>query len=699
MTDHLYDGALDRLRLALNAPAALFRDGQWEAIEALVSRRERLLLVQRTGWGKSVVYFVATSLLRSEGSGPTLIISPLLALMRNQLEAARGLGLRAERIDSANTDEWEGIYGSIDRNEVDVVLISPERLVNPEFQERAGTTLFARLGMLVVDEAHCISDWGHDFRPHYRLIATFVRFLPNNVPMLATTATADGPVIEDVRDQLGERVRVSRGTLGRESLYLDTVTNLSYAERLAWLAEAIPRLPASGIIYTLTQRDANIVAAWLVKRGIAAEPYHGAVDDDEREQREQSLLADGVKALVATAALGMGFDKPNIGFVVHFQSTQSIVHYYQQVGRAGRALKHAVGILLGGSEDETIFEYFVKNALPSKELVDDVLAALRESQDGLSVAALMAIVNVPKGRIQAAVDFLSLQTPSPIAKIGTRWARTAVPFEYPEAKAQALAGRRRADRDAMNNYARAESCLMQTLSQSLGDNDAAECGRCYSCRGVHLVDVGDLEDLTAEAEDFLRRQEIKLKPKKQWPKGGLPTFGFGSNLRITPNLLAEDGRALAFFQVGSIGRRLRNEKYHDNSFSTESVKQAADLIRQWNPQPPPEWLAPMVSERHPHLVPKFAQRLAEALGIPYVEALRKTRATEEQKGMNNSSFQAKNLDASLDVIPFVGMERPGLFVDDMYDSGWTVTVAIALLRQAGAGVIFPFTLSKASGRE
>jgi ATP-dependent DNA helicase RecQ len=696
MPDPLRDNALTRLRIALGASDAEFRDAQWEAIEALVSGRERLLLVQRTGWGKSVVYFIATSLLRAAGAGPTLIISPLIALMRNQLEAARRLGLRAERVDSSNTIEWTRIFTALDCDEIDVLLISPERLDNTEFRETAGPALFARLGLLVVDEAHCISDWGHDFRPHYRLIRDVVRFLPPNVPMLATTATADGPVIDDVLDQLGGRVRVNRGPLGRESLRLDTLTNLSYTERLAWLAFALPQFAGSGIIYVLTQRDASTVSGWLQSQGFAAAAYHSDIGNELRERLEEQLLNNEVKVLVSTSALGMGFDKPDLGFVIHFQSTQSIVHYYQQVGRAGRAID-AVGVLLGGSEDDDIFGYFVRNALPSEDLVNALLAALRESESGLSIAALMAMMNVPQGRVMSALEFLRLETPSPVTKVGSRWVRTAVQYAFPAEKVQKLAARRHADRSAMIDYARAQTCLMQSLARSLGDESVSPCGRCFACTYEHVIDFGDFDVLTLRAADFLRHQVIRLERRKMWPPGGLPLFDFPGNARIQPDLQSEDGRALAVFLVGAVGRRVRAEKYEAGHFSDLTVAQAANTIREWAPQPKPEWIAAMVSDRRPQLVPNFAQRLAMALGIAYVDALRKIRATEEQKSMENAPFRARNLDGSLAVVPFEGMERPGLFVDDMYDSGWTATVAIALLRQAGAGVVFPFALAKVSG--
>jgi ATP-dependent DNA helicase RecQ len=688
--------ALSRLRIALGSPRAEFRDAQWEAIDSLVSQRDRLLLVQRTGWGKSVVYFIATSLLRAAGTGPTLIISPLIALMRNQLEAARRLGLHAERVDSSNTTEWSRILTALDADEVDVLLVSPERLANAEFLEAAGPALFTRLGLLVVDEAHCISDWGHDFRPHYRLIRDVVRFLPPNVPMLATTATADGPVIDDVLDQLGGRIRVSRGPLGRESLRLDTLTDLSYTERLAWLAFALPKIAGSGIVYVLTQRDANTVSGWLQSQGFAAAAYHSDVGDELRERLEGQLLNNEVKALVSTSALGMGFDKPDLGFVIHFQSTQSIVHYYQQVGRAGRAID-AVGVLLGGSEDDDISEYFVKNALPSEDLVDALLAALRDSENGLSMVGLMALMNVPQGRIMSALEFLKLEAPSPVTKVGSRWVRTAVQYTFPAEKARRLAERRHADRSAMIGYARAQTCLMQALALSLGDESVLSCGRCFACTGEHVIDAGDFDALTLRAADFLQHQVIRLERRSKWPHGGLPLFGFPANATIRPDLRSEEGRALAVFLVGPVGRRVRAEKYELGHFSCLTVAQAAKMIREWAPQPKPEWVSSMVSDRRPRLVRDFAQRLAVALGIPFVDALRKIRATEEQKSMENAPFRAKNLDGSLEVVPFEGLERPGLFVDDMHDSGWTATVAIALLRQAGAGVVFPFALAKVSG--
>lgn len=275
--------ALQLLRIALDNPEANFRDGQWEAIEQLLNPGTRLLVVQRTGWGKSLVYFLTTRLLRNRGMGATLIISPLLALMRNQIAAADRIGLRAATINSSNQEEWETVQGQLLSNQIDILLVSPERLANENFREQVLLPLSARIGFFVVDEAHCISDWGHDFRPDYRRIVRILQALPTNISVLATTATANDRVIDDIFAQLGSNLNIVRGTLTRQSLCLQNISLPSQEARLAWLAEQLPRLPASGIIYTLTIRDSEQVAEWLRTQGIDAKTYSGQLPNEERE--------------------------------------------------------------------------------------------------------------------------------------------------------------------------------------------------------------------------------------------------------------------------------------------------------------------------------------------------------------------------------------------------------------------------------
>src|SRR6266446_9434936 len=412
--------AIELLKLGSGLSNAYFREGQEEAIRHVVEGHGRLLVVQKTGWGKSFVYFIATKLLREAGEGPTLLISPLLALMRNQIAAAERMGLRAVTINSDNRDDWAAVEKAIQRDEVDILLISPERLANERFRTEVLAGIATRIALLVIDEAHCISDWGHDFRPHYRLLERIVRTLPPNLRLLATTATANNRVMDDLRAVLGPSLDVSRGDLNRPSLALQTIRLPSQAERLAWLAERVPALPGHGIIYTLTVRDAVQVAEWLRSRGVNVESYTGETGD-RRAELEQALLDNQVKALVATTALGMGFDKPDLAFVIHYQTPGSVVFYYQQVGRAGRALDAAYGILLSGAEESEIIDYFIDSAFPTRQEVQWVLEAFESAQQGLSVPQLLGMVNVSKGRIEKTIDLLSLESPAPIAKQGSKW--------------------------------------------------------------------------------------------------------------------------------------------------------------------------------------------------------------------------------------------------------------------------------------
>ena len=419
--------ALELLRLGSGLPKAVFRQGQEEAIRHVVEGEGRLLVVQTTGWGKSFVYFIATKLLRELGYGPALLISPLLSLMRNQIDAAERMGVRALTIHSANQEEWEGVEAAIGSDEVDILLISPERLANQRFRSEVLPQIADRISLLVIDEAHCISDWGHDFRPHYRLIERAISNLPPSLRVLATTATANDRVMEDLEAVLGPDLAIFRGPLARPSLALQTIRLANQAERLAWLAEQVPDLPGHGIIYTLTKRDAHQVADWLRTRGLEVAAYTGGTDD--RGELEQALLKNRVKALVATTALGMGFDKPDLGFVIHYQAPGSVVAYYQQVGRAGRALDTAYGVLLSGAEDTEITDFFIRSAFPTKDEVDEVLEVLEAAPEGLSVPELMTKVNLSKGRIDKTIQLLSLESPAPIAKQGPKWQLTAVTTE------------------------------------------------------------------------------------------------------------------------------------------------------------------------------------------------------------------------------------------------------------------------------
>ena len=696
--------ALGYLRTALGRPDANFRCDQWESIEGLMARR-RLLVVERTGWGKSMVYFLATRLLRDQGAGVTLLISPLLSLMRNQLEAAARIGIRAATINSTNKDDWARIEQELKDDRIDLLLVSPERLANDTFRQDVLAHIAARVGLLVIDEAHCISDWGHEFRPDYRRIVNILKALPGNVPVLATTATANDRVVNDVASQLGTGIQIVRGPLVRQSLKLQNIEMASPAARMAWLAKTIPNLDGSGIVYTLTQRDAERVAEWLRINDIAAEAYHADVDGEEegasrREELEQKLLKNELKVLVSTVALGMGFDKPDLKFVIHFQRPASVVHYYQQVGRAGRAVNEAFGILMHGEEDDQISDFFIRNAFPPQHHVEAIIGELEKANGCLSVPQLESRLNLKKKtQLEKALKYMSVETPSPITKIKSKYNVTAAAQGYrvDARHVEAITAIRKTEQQQMRMYMGHAGCLMEFLARELDDPAAAPCGKCAGCVGGPILDPDFDPDLANRASIFLRRSHQPVIPRRQWPNGGaLPTYGFSGN--IGEALQAQEGRALSLWRDAGWGRSVAKGKYETGRFDDELVGACVEMISQWKPDPAPEWVACIPSLNHPNLVPDFAKRLAAALHLPFHACIQKARANPPQKEMQNSFQQARNLDGVFTADPDAVPKGPCLLVDDMVDSRWTFTVAAAVLRQAGCGAVFPLALALNSPR-
>src|SRR5665648_1036795 len=682
MTHDLRRRAQALLVQALADPAATFRDGQLEAIEILLTEDPRLLLVQRTGWGKSIVYFLVTKMLREQGSGPTLLVSPLLSLMRNQIDAAGRIGLKAVTINSTNQDDWKPIEAELLDGRADILLVSPERLANDQFREEVLMQLAGSVGLLVVDEAHCISDWGHDFRPDYRRVTRVLQAMPRTVRVLATTATANDRVVADVAEQIGADVRILRGPLTRKSLALQTLELPSQSARLAWLAEHVPELPGSGIIYTLTQRDAERVAEWLRRRGVDALAYHAGMQNEIREDLEQRLLANEVKALVATVALGMGFDKPDLGFVIHFQRHGSAVHYYQQVGRAGRAVDTAYGILLSGREDEDITEYFIQTAFPPQRHVKKILEALEGADDGMSLQMLERRVNLRRTQIEKALKILAVEDPAPVVRNGYRWHATAATYLPDHERIEHLTQLRLNEQARMAEYMATDDCLMSYLAAELDDPHVGPCGRCSSCAGGPLVPETYSIEAAAEAAQFLRKCDQPIEPRKQWPPG-LDVEGLRGN--IGRQSLAEEGRALCSWGDGGWGELVKRGKQVDGTFSDLLVDAVVDLVRdRWKPSPAPAWVTCVPSLRQPELVPGFAQRVAAGLGLPFVPSVRKTCDNQPQKVMENSWQQASNVASAFSVEGWPEMGGAVLLIDDVVDSRWTFTVVAALLREAAA---------------
>ncbi len=674
--------ALQRLRTVTGDAAAQLRDGQLEAIRDVVEDRARVLCVQRTGWGKSAVYFVATALLREAGAGPTLIVSPLLALMRNQIAAAGRLGLRAHTINSTNLDKWDDVRGRLAADTIDLLLISPERLNNQKFREDMLPLFAASVGLLVIDEAHCISDWGHDFRPDYRRVKDMLDALDPDVAVLGTTATANDRVVADVVSQLaaggGQPLRSYRGPLARASLRLEVLELPQPAQRLAWLASNLPRLPGSGIVYTLTKRDAAQVAAFLSGRGIDAVAYSGEHESEERIAIEDRLLRNEVKVVVATTALGMGYDKPDLSFVVHYQAPGSAVAYYQQIGRAGRGVDQADIVLLRGGEDRRIQDFFIEQAFPAREHVMAVLGELEQAGDtGRTTRELMAVVNLGAGRIEAMLKILDVE--GAVARAGTRW--KLIPdagWTYDAERYAAVTTLRRAEQRAMAAFGSDGRCLMRVLQEELDDPAAADCGRCSVCAGPRFAAPLD-PALVEAAGRHLRSSPIELEVKKMAPDAA------GTMRKIPEDVRVEPGWALARFGDGgwwpAIERGLRAGEFEDDVAAA-----LADLLRAAGA----DWVTCVPSVRLGDAV----ERLGNRLGVPFVRLLDRVARRPPQRDMANAAQQVANVRGAFRVVatPPAGT---GVLLDDRRMSGWTLAMVGGQLRRAGAARVVPVALATA----
>jgi ATP-dependent DNA helicase RecQ len=680
---------------------ACLRDDQWRAISALAHERRRVLVVQRTGWGKSAVYFVATALLRAAGAGPTVIVSPLLALMRNQVEAAARAGIHARTLNSSNVWEWEQITAEIEAGTVDVLLVSPERLNNPAFRDDVLPRLAASAGLVVVDEAHCVSDWGHDFRPDYRRLRTLLAELKPGVPVLATTATANARVTADVAeqldDQVGEGTLVLRGSLDRDSLSLAVVRLPSPAHRLGWLDERLRELSGSGIIYTLTVAAAEDVARFLGERGHRVLAYSGRSDDAERRAAEEALLRNEVKALVATSALGMGFDKPDLRFVVHLGAPQSPIAYYQQIGRAGRSVDQADVVLLPGEEDEAIWRYFAGLAFPPEDQVRRTLDVLAGANTPLSTAALEPRVELRRGRLEMMLKVLDVD--GAVLRVRGGWQTTGVPWRYDAERYQRIAAERTAEQQAMRDYISGVGCRMEYLRQALDDPAAEPCGRCDNCRGRPLPAEVGAEALEA-AQRALDQPGVELAPRLLWPTG-MEAAGISLRGRIPAGEAAAPGRALGRLSDIGWGARLREvlaEPAANSPVPDDVFAAALRVLAAWPWEQRPVGVVIIPSRSRQRLVSSLGERLAQAGRLPLLGTVERVDVAAARASGGNSAQRLRAVHDAFVVPPTLAAgiaDRSGplLLVDDQVDSGWTMTVVARALRIAGAEAVLPFALA------
>lgn len=691
-SDGLRDDA-ERCLRALAGDHARLRDDQWTAIRALVVERRRALVVQRTGWGKSAVYFVATRLLRERGAGPTVIVSPLLALMRNQIDAAGRAGIHARTINSANTGDWDQVFAEVEAGEVDVLLVSPERLNNPDFRDLVLPKLAAGAGLVVVDEAHCISDWGHDFRPDYRRLRTLLAELPPGIPVLATTATANARVTQDVAEQLaGDDALVLRGPLERESLHLAVVALPTAEQRIAWLGEHLGDLPGSGIVYTLTVAAAHEIAGYLRDRGHEVAAYSGQTEPAERLQAEQDLLDNKLKALVATSALGMGFDKPDLGFIVHVGAPQSPVAYYQQIGRAGRGVDRAEVILLPGREDRDIWAYFASLAFPPEPVVRQTLDVLENAIRPLSTGALEPMVDLTRTRLDMMLKVLDVD--GAVHRVKGGWTATGRSWAYDRERYERVTAERRREQQAMLDYLETPACREEYLRRQLDDPAAAPCGRCDNCTGRRWpTDVA--QQSTTQARARLHRPGVDIAPRRMWPTGVKDDLGVSG--RIDPGLQAEPGRALGRLTDIGWGNRLRALfAAADTDVPADMLDAVVKVLAAWDWPARPTGVVTIGSRSRPRLVTTFGHRLAEIGRLPYLGEL--TPIGEPAPRRHNSAQRLRSVWHSLTVPTDLAATLPNtpgpiLLIDDRVETGWTMTVATRLLKESGAKTILPLALA------
>ncbi|CAG7573004.1 ATP-dependent DNA helicase RecQ [Barrientosiimonas humi] len=689
------DQVADRVLAALAGPGAMLRDDQRTAVEALTRPGARALVVQATGWGKSAVYWVATALSRARGGGPTLVVSPLLSLMRDQVAAAGRAGLRAATINSSNIGDWSAIEDDLRSGRLDVLLVSPERLANPSFGQRVLDGLAGRLGLLVIDEAHAVSDWGHDFRPDYRRVSDVLQQLNPDTPVLATTATANARVTDDLAAQLGEQTTVLRGPLARSSLQLTVLPRMDPLSRYAWVVEHLPSLPGAGIVYTLTVADAHrLTEAIRARHGddpaLQVAAYTGQLEAGERERLEEALRANEVKALVATSALGMGYDKPDLGFVVHVGAPPSPVSYYQQVGRAGRAIDHAAVVLLPSAGDDGVWDYFATATIPKPDRVEKLLAALDQHDEPVSVPALEAETGLRRTAVELMLKQLAVDGVTDRTKDG--WVRTGAEWSYDQEHYDGVLATRRREADIMRRYVVGESCLMQLLQESLDDPDAAPCGRCSVCLG-HLPEPLQAEasdDVVAGVRRVLRTETHVLERRKMWPGGA-----FGARGRIPAELSADDGRVIVHADAPEWAQERETVLAQDGSPTDDLLEAAVGTLARWKDDwaERPEVVLPLAASGLPEVVSGVAAHLSQVGRLDLAPLWQPATRVDPDLP---SSDEAAGWRESLDAGPVADQVRGRsvLLVVDATRSGWAATVAAATLREAGARRVLPLVVHR-----
>ena len=668
---------------AKESPNPAFRVGQYEAIEATLTKK-RVLVVQKTGWGKSLVYFISTKINRQQGRGVTLIISPLLVLMENQIDAARKMDLKCGVLNSTvkGVATRKEILENLSKNEYDLFFITPESLFGDEFQEIVGSI---DIGLFVIDECHCISDWGHDFRLEYSNLHKIIDLLPDNVPVLGTTATANDRVIEDLAKQFGKDVFISRGPLTRDSLHIEILPLASKALRYAWLARNVPLLPGSGIIYCLTRRDCRQLSDFLNQNGLLTMPYYSDGELDEQNKlAEKKLMKNELKALISTIKLGMGYDKPDISFVVHYQQPGSVVAYYQQIGRAGRNIPAAYCYMMTGQEDDQILEYFIETAFPTKKQAQSIIKALQENS-GLTVSQIESICNMRRSKIEQFLSFL--ENEGYVYRKARTYFRSAKAFAYNGDHYDEVKKAKREEKATMQKYLITGACLSKYIVSALNDASAYDCGKCRNCLGCGVFpDIRHPNDDDINtAQEYLNSLYIPIEPRKRWPAPNM------LDVKTTISNQNETGLALAKYGDAGYGAMVAHDKYKSDRYRETLIAKSAATLKRKADELEIEAITIVPSYRN-RKVNLFAGEVAKRLGLPYLELFTKSESPQ-QKNMENSYFQAKNIIDSMSISRSSIVPKRVILIDDVVDSKWTLTVCGWLLKNAGTEIVYPFCLA------
>lgn len=653
-----------------------FHPEQRSIIEHLVQGK-RVLAIQRTGWGKSLCYQLTSFYYPHM----TLVFSPLKALMRDQCQRCNEIYHIPSALVSSDfsPEENDETLKKATEGKIKILYIAPERLDNPSWQTYV---LQMNISMVIVDEAHCISTWGHDFRPHYRRIVTLLSGLPDNVPVLALTATANRRVEQDIKQQVGINAIVKRGSMLRPNLHLNVIHCDGDREKLAYLAVHIPRWRGSGIIYTGTQNSAEMVAAFLQQQGVKAEYYHAGREDSERQLIEQGLMTNQYKVICSTNALGMGIDKPDIRFVVHYHIPASPIHYYQEIGRSGRDGKDSICVLLYDAEDLNIQHHFIQGAKPSGQQYEKVLTLIRSDPQGWRLNDLLLDTGFSRNALQNILVDLEDQGLLQRMKLDgkTTLYRSGNLGEIDVTLYESVRVQKELELADMEKYAQKDDCLMDYLASYLGDNSGTCCGTCGNCNPQSWISLPIPQSISANVVNFLERIF-------------LPRIGKRGNIKQPVH---EAGWALSYHGNTRIGKLVRASKYEGaGPFAEELVDRAVEVIRTRYPVVELEAVISIPPTKSGNLVEDFARRVAGKLGLPYMSVLIKQRTTQEQKVCTNALQKKKNVKGAFVISDFSQMMgRTFLMIDDIYDSGYMLREVGVTLMQAGARAVYPLTITR-----